>query len=383
MRRSSPTASRRAMSGGASCMVEQLGLAMMPSCSPASPGLTSTTTSGTAGSMRHCEELSMTSAPRRAASGARTAETDAPAEKRGMSTRRGSPRAWPRTRPPRPRRRRPHARPRARPADGARPRGSRARRGPGSSSARRRRGGRRPRRGALHGGLAREVDAPLAIDLGDDDHDLVADGHDVLDARHVVVGEFADAHEALLARQDLDESAAAHDPGHLAQVERTDLDLARQALDPLDRLARVLAGDGRDLDRAVVLDVDLGAGLFLDLADHRAALADNLADLLGVDLDGDDARREVAHGGAGLGEHLGHLVEDGEARRVGLLQAVADDRLGDALDLDVHLQGRDAVARAGHLEVHVPEGVFLAQDVGEAIDVDPLEVTHSLTRRMT
>src|SRR3990172_5114937 len=86
MTRSSPTASRRAMSGGASCMVEQLGLAMMPSCSPASPGLTSTTTSGTAGSMRHCEELSMTSAPRRAASGARTAETDAPAEKRAMST---------------------------------------------------------------------------------------------------------------------------------------------------------------------------------------------------------------------------------------------------------------------------------------------------------
>ena len=101
-----------------------------------------------------------------------------------------------------------------------------------------------------------------------------------------------------------------------------------------------------------------------------------------------------------------------------LLEAVADDRLVDALDLDVHLEGGDAVPRAGHLEVHVTERVFLAEDVGqdreacrparvirpiaapatgaligtpasmrasvepqvEAIEVEPFDVTHSLTR---
>src|SRR5688572_4884146 len=146
---------------------------------------------------------------------------------------------------------------------------------------------------ALHGRLAREVDPTLAVDLGDDNHDLVADGHDVLDGRHVVVGELADPDEAFLAGHDLDEGAEAHDPGDLAQVEGADLDLARQALDPLDRLARVVAVDRRHLDRAVVLDVDLGAGVLLDLADHRAALADDVADLLGVDLDGGDARSEL------------------------------------------------------------------------------------------
>ena len=207
--------------------------------------------------------------------------------------------------------------------------------------------------------------AALAVDLGHDDHDLVADGHDVLDGRDVVVGELADADQAFLARQDLDERAEAHDPGDLAQVERADLDLAGQALDPLDRLAGVLAGHGRDLDGAVVLDVDLGRGLFLDLADHRSTLADDLADLLGVDLDRGDARREVAHLRAGLGHDLGHLVEDLEAGREGLLEAVADDRLVDALDLDVHLQGGDAVPRAGHLEVHVADRVLLAEDVGQ------------------
>ena len=86
MTRSSPTASRSAMSSGTSCIVEQLGLAMMPSCIAASLGLTSATTSGMPGSMRHCEELSMTTAPRAAASGARTAETAPPAEKSAIST---------------------------------------------------------------------------------------------------------------------------------------------------------------------------------------------------------------------------------------------------------------------------------------------------------
>ena len=44
---------------------------------------------------------------------------------------------------------------------------------------------------------------------------------------------------------------------------------------------------GGDVDGAVVLDVDLGAGLGGDLLDDGAALADDLADLVGVDLHGD------------------------------------------------------------------------------------------------
>jgi hypothetical protein len=175
-----------------------------------------------------------------------------------------------------------------------------------------------------------------------------------------------------------------------------------------------------DLDGPIVFDVDLGRGLFLDLADHRSTLADDLADLLGVDLDRGDARREVAHVRAGLGHDRGHLVEDLEAGRQGLLETVADDRLVDALDLDVHLQGGDAVPRAGHLEVHVTDRVLLAEDVGqdhepavrladqahrragdgaeigtpasirarvepqvEAIEVEPFDDRHSDTSRMT
>src|SRR3989449_10400296 len=41
------------------------------------------------------------------------------------------------------------------------------------------------------------------------------------------------------------------------------------------------------------------------------------------------------------------------------------DLLGDALDLDVHLQRGDAALGARHLEVHVAEVILVAQDVGE------------------
>jgi hypothetical protein len=122
---------------------------------------------------------------------------------------------------------------------------------------------------------------------------------------------------------------------------------------------------GRDLDRAVVLDVDLGAGLFHDLADHLAAGADHFADLVGRDLDGLDARREFAQLGAGAGQRLGHLAQDVHAAVLGLAERDLHDLLGDAGDLDVHLQRGDAVFGAGHLEVHVAEVIFVAQDVGE------------------
>src|SRR5216683_744727 len=68
-------------------IVEQFGLAMMPRfwyCAIAS-GLTSGTTSGTSGSMRKHEVLSMTIAPAFVARGANTADTLLPGEDRTMS----------------------------------------------------------------------------------------------------------------------------------------------------------------------------------------------------------------------------------------------------------------------------------------------------------
>src|SRR6266700_6541801 len=142
----------------------------------------------------------------------------------------------------------------------------------------------------LYGLLAAQVEPALAVDLGGLDHDLDADVDDLLDPLDAVVRQPRDVDQPVLVGQHLDEGAERHDPDDLAAVDAAHLDLVGQALDPVDRAPRaVLVGRG-DEDLAVVLDVDLGAGLLDDLADHLAARADHVADLVGVDLDGRDAR---------------------------------------------------------------------------------------------
>ena len=66
-----------------------------------------------------------------------------------------------------------------------------------------------------------------------------------------------------------------------------------------------------------------------------------------------------------FGQRIGHLAEDVQAAVLGLAERDLHDLLGDAVDLDVHLQGGDAADRAGDLEVHVAEVIFVTQDVGE------------------
>src|SRR6185503_20904711 len=72
-------------------IVVQLGLAMIPFGRRASAaGFTSLTTSGTSGSIRQAEELSITMTPAAANFGASTREVAAPAEKMAMSSPDGS-----------------------------------------------------------------------------------------------------------------------------------------------------------------------------------------------------------------------------------------------------------------------------------------------------
>ena len=100
-------------------------------------------------------------------------------------------------------------------------------------------------------------------------------------------------------------------------------------------------------------------------ADRLAALADDGADLLRVDLDRLDPRGGRAELLARTVDRLGHLAEDEEPALTGLLQRLAQDVEGDAGDLDVHLEGVDALLGAGDLEVHVAEVILDAGDVGE------------------
>ena len=81
MRRLSPAASWSGLSTGIATIVVQFGLATMPLGMEAkASALASGTTSGTSGSMRQADELSITRAPASARRGARTRDTPAGAE---------------------------------------------------------------------------------------------------------------------------------------------------------------------------------------------------------------------------------------------------------------------------------------------------------------
>ena len=117
--------------------------------------------------------------------------------------------------------------------------------------------------------------------------------------------ELGDVAEPLLARQDFNESAEVHDARDPALVDSADFHIAHDVLDDLLRLLCALAVRRRDEDRAVLLDVDLRTRLVDDLLDRLAARADDLADLVDMDLHDRDARR--------IGREIGRrLVDDGE-----------------------------------------------------------------------
>ncbi|CAB4690967.1 unannotated protein [freshwater metagenome] len=91
MRRTRPASSCNGLSTGIAAIVVQLGLAMMRLWAFAiSLGLTSLTMSGTSGSMRHADELSMTITPAAEKRGASTRDDEAPLENRAMSRPEGS-----------------------------------------------------------------------------------------------------------------------------------------------------------------------------------------------------------------------------------------------------------------------------------------------------
>src|SRR3989338_6076293 len=97
-------------------------------------------------------------------------------------------------------------------------------------------------------GFEREVDASEVVNLLHHDRHLVADVHDVRHLRDVVRREFGDVDEPLLLRQDLDERAEVQESRHLSAEDLTNLHLAREVLDPLDRARHPVRRYRRDED---------------------------------------------------------------------------------------------------------------------------------------
>src|ERR1700730_3703311 len=126
----------------------------------------------------------------------------------------------------------------------------------------------------------------------------------VADALDALFGDLRDVHEAVAARKNGHEGAEVHQAVDLAFIPSAYLDVGGDQFDaPLGFAARGTL-HGSDLHRAVVLDIDRGAGFLGDLPNHRAALADHVADLLRIDLERDDRGRPLGHVVARFGKYL-------------------------------------------------------------------------------
>ncbi len=133
--------------------------------------------------------------------------------------------------------------------------------------------------------------AALAVDLDHPHGELVALVEHLLDRRDPAPGrDVGDVQQAVGALGELDERAERGRLDDLAGELVADLDLLGHRADPVDQRVAELPVGRVDEHLALVVDVDLGLELLLQRADRLAALADQQADLLGVDLDRRDPR---------------------------------------------------------------------------------------------
>ena len=83
------------------------------------------------------------------------------------------------------------------------------------------------------------------------------------------------------------------------------------------------------MNRAIVLNVNLDAGLFDDAADDLAARSNDVADLIQRNLHRVDARSVRRHIAARFGEHFIHRVDDVQTAPARLFKRFFHQRRGD------------------------------------------------------
>mmetsp|Transcript_7735 Transcript_7735/g.13271 ORF Transcript_7735/g.13271 Transcript_7735/m.13271 type:complete len:234 (+) Transcript_7735:553-1254(+) len=175
--------------------------------------------------------------------------------------------------------------------------------------------------------------------------------------------------QPLLVGEELDEGAEAGDGLDGALVRVAQLRHHADALDRTHRpLARLVVRAAHLNHRPLVVllhNHDLGASLFLDALYGLAALADDGAHELTGNWERLDARHKRLHGRACLVLALVHTVQDVRPAALRLSYGFPEQMPVQAAHLDVHLARGQSCRGTGELEVHVPEGVLVAQDVGQ------------------
>ena len=125
-------------------------------------------------------------------------------------------------------------------------------------------------------------------------------------------------HQTILGPEEVHESAKIDDFHDLALIDGPDFWLRRDGFDPITRGVDFRLFAGRNLDRAIVRNINLSAGLFDDFANDLTTGADDFADLIRCDLERFDLGGEFAKLFTRAGNRLVHLTQDMDATIIGL-----------------------------------------------------------------
>src|SRR6478609_8088462 len=236
---------------------------------------------------------------------------------------------------------------------------------------------------------AGQADLAVALDADHFDVDLFAFFEHVTRRLDAFMRDFRHVQERFVVRQDLDERAEVDQALHDAVIDAAHFRLGREAFDDGQRALDGFGVRARNRHRAVVFDVHRAARLVDDAFDRLAARADDDADLVRLDLDRRDARSMTIDLGAGRRQRVEHAAQDVNAAFACLLQRLLHHVAAEAGDLDVHLDGGDALLGAGGLVVHDTEVIFVTQDVaqdgepGALCDQTHGDTGHRATQRNT
>ena len=170
--------------------------------------------------------------------------------------------------------------------------------------------------------------------------------------------------QALFTGRNLHKGAEIHKPGDLAVIERAGLRIVDNGVDNCDGALAVVEIQAGNIHMPILLDIHFDVALGADFLDNLAARANDLADFIHRNDDGEHLRRIFGELLARLCNRLAHdRVDDIISRRMGLLKSFLDHLGREAVDLQVHLNGCDAFLCTRDLKVHVAEEILQALDV--------------------
>src|SRR5262245_27102528 len=215
--------------------------------------------------------------------------------------------------------------------------------------------------------LAREFDPALIVNADTFNPNHFPDLGYIFNATNPKVGQFGDVDETILTWENFDKRAEFFDRNHATMIGLADLDFLRHSADDFLRPRHRFAAGGVDVNRTIVLDVNLSTSLGHDPLDRFATWANERTSLCAIDFGGLDSGRVLAQLRPRLGQRAGHDLKNLAPRVTRTVNRFAEDLVADARELQVELKSSDTGFGSAKFEVHVAEMIFGADDVREEV----------------